>query len=93
MTRPVRPNTPRARDPYGIGPVGSWIAPVLSAIGLILIGIVTFNLLRGDLPIGLTGSDGGNGSGNETPIDPGRTPAPSNVTSTIGSPSISSSSP
>ena len=51
MTRPVRPNAPRARDPYGIGPVSNWIAPVLSAVGLILIGIVTFNLLRGDLPI------------------------------------------
>jgi Tol biopolymer transport system component len=77
MTRPVRPSAPRAaRDPYGVGPVGTWLAPALSVLGLVLIGIVTFNLLQGDVPV-LGGAS--NGDGNESPVDPGRTPAPSNV--------------
>jgi Tol biopolymer transport system component len=76
MTRPVRPAPPRARDPYGVGPIGSWLAPVLAIVGLILVGIVTFNLLQGGLPPGIGGSDdGGPGSGD----DPARTAAPSNV--------------
>jgi dipeptidyl aminopeptidase/acylaminoacyl peptidase len=75
MVRAVRPGPPRARDPYGVGPVGSLLAPVLSVVGLVLIGIVTFNLINGDLPFG---SGGGNGSGNGDG-GPARTPAPSNV--------------
>jgi Tol biopolymer transport system component len=79
MTRPVRPGKPRARDPYGVGPVGDWLAPALSAIGLVIVAVFTFNLLQGDLPIGLGGTSNGDGTGNESPVDPGRTPAPSNV--------------
>ena len=78
MTRQVRPNPPRARDPYGIGPLGSSIAPILSVVGLVVIGILTLNLLQGQVPFGLggggNGGDGGNGDGG-----PARTAAPSNV--------------
>ncbi len=74
MTRTVRPGPPRARDPYGIGPVGSVLAPVLSIIGLVVIGIITFNLLNGEVPFG--GGTGSNGNGNGGPA---RTAAPSNV--------------
>ena len=76
MTRAVRPGPPRARDPYGIGPVGSMIAPVASLVGLALVGIITFNLLRGDVPFGGTGSGNGQGNGDG---GAGRTPAPSGV--------------
>jgi len=77
VTRQVRPNAPRARDPYGIGPVGSFLAPGLSLVGLILVAVVTFNLLNGDVPFGIgTGNGGGNGDGND---GPGRTAAPSGV--------------
>ena len=75
MTRQVRPNPPRARDPYGIGPLGSSIAPILSVVGLVVIGILTLNLLQGQVPFGLggggNGGDGGNGDGG-----PARTAAP-----------------
>jgi hypothetical protein len=79
MTRPVRPNPPRARDPYGVGPLGSWLAPVLSIVGLLLIGVITFNLLNGEVPFGIgSGNGDGNGTGDGNG-DPTRTAAPSNV--------------
>jgi Tol biopolymer transport system component len=74
MARAVRPGPPRARDPYGIGPVGTVLAPALSVIGLVLIGVITFNLLNGDVPFGAGGAGNGGGDGG-----PARTPAPSNV--------------
>ncbi len=80
MTRPVGIGPPRAGDPFGIGPVGSWIAPILSVVGLLFVGMITLNLLQGEIPFGIGGGSGngdGNGSGNG---DGGsKTPAPSNV--------------
>jgi dipeptidyl aminopeptidase/acylaminoacyl peptidase len=80
MTRQVRSRPPRARDPYGVGPVGSWIAPVASVVGLIVVGLLTLSLLQGELPLGIGGGGSGDGTGNggggETPT---RTAAPSNV--------------
>ena len=59
MTRSVKPRSARARDPFGIGPMGSMIAPIASIVGLILIAIVTVNLFNYELPFaGLTGGDG-----------------------------------
>ena len=75
MTRVVKAQPPRARDPYGVGPVGSVLAPLLSVVGLLLVGVITFNLLNGEVPFS-GGSGAGNGSGNGGPA---RTPAPSNV--------------
>jgi Tol biopolymer transport system component len=77
VTRQVRSRIPRARDPYGLGPIGSSIAPIASVVGLILIAIVTFNLLNYELPFANVGGNGGNGNGD--PGGPGLTPAPSNV--------------
>lgn len=74
MTRTARP--PRARDPYGVGPSASWIAPVASLIGLVLVAIVTLNLLQGELPFGIGGNGSNGGSGGTAGS---RTPAPSNV--------------
>lgn len=76
MTRAARPGPRRATDPYGIGPIGTLIAPIASIVGLILIGVITFNLLNGDLPFGIGGSGNGNGNGGDGPT---RTAAPSNV--------------
>jgi len=77
MTRPVRPSPPRAGDPYGLGMVGTFLAPALAIVGLLIVALVTVNLINGELPLGLgpgTGANGGtNGDG------PDRTPAPSNV--------------
>ncbi len=75
MTRPARPRPPRAGDPYGLGPIGAILAPVLSIVGLLLIGIVTLNLLNGDVPFGIGSSNGNPGNVG----GPARTPAPSNV--------------
>ncbi len=75
MTREARPRPPRAGDPYGIGPISTAAAPLLSIVGLLLVGIVTLNLLNGDVPFGIGGpsENGGNGNGA------GRTAAPSGV--------------
>lgn len=74
MTRAARPRPPRTGDPYGVGPIGTVVPPALSLIGLILVGIVTLNLLNGEVPFGIGGSNGNGGNGN----GPARTAAPSN---------------
>ncbi len=76
MSRAARPGPRRAVDPYGIGPLGSLIAPLASVVGLVLVAVITFNLLNGDLPFGIGGSGNGNGNGGDGPA---RTAAPSNV--------------
>jgi hypothetical protein len=75
MTRAVRSRPPRAGDPYGLGPIGTVAAPVLSIVGLLLVGIVTLNLLNGDVPFGIGGPNGNDGDGD----GPRRTAAPSGV--------------
>ncbi len=71
----------------GIGPIDlgrarSWLAPALSIVGLVLVGVLTFNLLNNNVPfIGGSNNNGnsnGNGNGND-PGGPDVTPAPSNV--------------
>ena len=74
MTRAARPRPPRTGDPYGVGPIGTILPPVLSLIGLVLIGIITLNLLNGEVPFGIGGSSGNGGNGD----GPARTAAPSN---------------
>jgi dipeptidyl aminopeptidase/acylaminoacyl peptidase len=76
VTRSAPPRPPRARDPYGLGPVGSYVGPALSVIGLMLIGIITYNLFNYDVPF--VGGGGNGGNGGQGP-GPERTPAPSNV--------------
>ena len=76
MTRTVKPRSTQARDPYGIGPVGSAIGPIASIVGLVLIAIVTINLFNYDVPF--IGSNGGNGGAGNAG-GPALTPAPSNV--------------
>ena len=78
MTRGVRPNPPRARDPYGIGPLASSLAPILSIVGLLIIGVITLNLLQGQVPFGIGSGGNGDGTGNGDG-GPTRTAAPSNV--------------
>ena len=77
MTRAARPRPPRSGDPYGVGPIGTVLAPALSLVGLLLIGVITLNLLNGQVPFGI-GSSNGNGDGNGDG-GPTRTAAPSNV--------------
>src|SRR5688500_20246989 len=74
MTRVVRSRPPRAGVPYGLGPIGTVAAPVLSIVGLLLVGIVTLNLLNGDVPFGIGGPNGNGGDNG-----PRRTAAPSRV--------------
>jgi Tol biopolymer transport system component len=74
VTRVTSSRSPRTRDPYGLGPVGSFAGPVLSIIGLVVVAIVTVNLFNYQLPFS------GGGTTNEGgPVLPDRTPAPSNV--------------
>lgn len=83
MTRrgtPARARPPR--DPYGIGPVSSFIGPAVAVIALLLVGGVTLNLFNGQIPFLPTpttgpGGDGGNGNG------PPPSAAPSNVVITV----------
>jgi Tol biopolymer transport system component len=70
----ARPRAPR--DPYGIGPVSGLVGPVIAVVALVVIGILTLNLLNGQLPISV---GGGNGNGNNPGGGPQATPAPSNV--------------
>ena len=67
-----------AGGPMGVGPVGRWLAPALSVVGLLIVALVTLNLLNGGVPfVGGSkgsGSGSGNGNGNAT-----RTAAPPNV--------------
>jgi Tol biopolymer transport system component len=74
MTRPVRPGPPRAGDPYGIGIVGSYLAPALAIVGLLIVSIATLNVINGGTPFGVRSPGGADG-----PDGPGPTPAPSNV--------------
>ena len=77
MTRRVRPSPPRAGDPYGLGMVGTFLAPALAIVGLLIVALLTINLINGELPLGI-----GRGTGSNTGSSgdgPDRTPAPSNV--------------
>jgi Tol biopolymer transport system component len=65
------------RDPYGIGPVSGIVGPVLAVVGLVVIGVLTFNLLNGQLPFVTTGAVNG-GTGGGSGGGPAITPAPSN---------------
>jgi Tol biopolymer transport system component len=64
---------PRVRDPYGLLPDRSWLAPGLSVVGLALVGVLTLNLLGGSIPF-ISGSGNAGGGGGAS-----RTAAPSNV--------------
>ncbi len=75
MTRMVRPRRVGRPALGGMVPLPTAIAPILSAVGLVLVGVMTINLLNGDLPLGAGGGPG-SGPGNE---GPNRTAAPSNV--------------
>ena len=76
MTRRSSPAPRRRapRDPYGLIPSGTTIAPLLALGGLAVVAILTLGLLNGNLPsVGGSGGGGGGGGG------PDATPAPSNV--------------
>ncbi len=73
MTRSNAPR-PRIGDPYGVGPVGSWIAPILSIVGLIIVALITLSLLDGKAPF--VGGTNGGGSGDGGPA---RTATPPDV--------------
>ncbi|HEY7132266.1 MAG TPA: hypothetical protein VH440_08430 [Candidatus Limnocylindrales bacterium] len=66
------------RDPYGIGPVTGIVGPVLAVVGLVVIAVLTFNLLNGQLPFVTTGGGPGGGDGGGNGGGPAITPAPSN---------------
>ncbi len=66
----IRDEGPRAGAP-------TFLAPAISVIGLVLVGVLTISLFTGKLPFGPSGpKDGGANNGG---VDPNRTAAPSNV--------------
>jgi Tol biopolymer transport system component len=65
-----RASRARPRDPYGLLPDRSWLAPGLSVLGLLVVAWVTLGVMNGSVPF-----LGGNGGGGIST----RTPAPSNV--------------
>ena len=71
MSRSTARRASRARDPYGLLPDRSWLAPGLSVLGLLIVAWVTLGVMSGSVPfLGGSGSVGGIST---------RTPAPSNV--------------
>ena len=72
MTAPRKASTRDSRDPYGIGPVGGYVGPIVAVVALTFIALVTLSLLNGQVPFRTT-STGPGGPG------PAVTPAPSNV--------------
>jgi hypothetical protein len=63
---------PRAfRDPYGLLPSGSRVAPALALVGLAVIAFLTVGLMQGQLPIVSGGGGGGGGGGLATPVASG----------------------
>jgi dipeptidyl aminopeptidase/acylaminoacyl peptidase len=70
MSRTTVRRTGGARDPYGLLPDRSWLAPGLSVIGLLLVGSLTLGVMNGNIPF-----TGGSGNGGIVT----RTAAPSNV--------------
>lgn len=66
-----------ATDPYGIGPTGSLVAPILALVGLAVIALVTVALFTRSIPLPGGGGSGPQGSGGV--IAPNRTAAPPNV--------------
>jgi dipeptidyl aminopeptidase/acylaminoacyl peptidase len=61
------------RDPYGVGRVTPFLAPLLSMAGLVVVAAATFFALTGQLPF--LGSPSANGTSGGGPA--GRTPSPS----------------
>ncbi|MGZ6270032.1 MAG: hypothetical protein ACXWMU_05645 [Candidatus Limnocylindrales bacterium] len=60
-----------AHDPYGILPGGSPIAPLLAAVGLVLVAVLTVSLFNGRLTaLLLPGRHSGGGAAGETPAPP-----------------------
>ena len=62
---------PRIRDPFGLMPDRSLVAPGLSVLGLLLVGWLTLGFMNGSIPF-VSGPGSAGGISN-------RTPAPSNV--------------
>ena len=72
-TRPARRS---GGDPYGVGRVAPFLAPLLSTAGLLVVAFVTFVALTGQVPVvGTPTTNGGDGGGGNVPV--GRTPSPS----------------
>lgn len=71
MSRPTARRRSRVRDPYGLLPGRSGLAPALSMIGLLIAAWLTLGFMNGNVPF-----VGGSGSGGGVSA---RTPAPSNV--------------
>ena len=66
---------PRSGDPYGIRPSAALIAPIVSIVGLIVIGWLSLGLMTGNLPWKIGSKGGGPGAS----LGPPKTPTPSNV--------------
>jgi len=73
--RPGKAQPPRGSrgDPYGVGNLAPFLAPLLSMVGLLVVAAVTVFALTGRVPF--LGSPTANGGGGNGP--PGRTPSPS----------------
>ncbi len=68
---------PTTRDPYGLMPTGGGVAALLSAVGLVVVALLTLGLFTGRLPF--LPSVGGGGPSGGGDVGPERTPTPSNV--------------
>lgn len=81
LTAVRRPAGRAPRDPYGIAPSGALVAPLLSFVGLGILGLLTLALFTGQVPFGGAsgGGDGGNGPGSAGGDGSPRTPAPTDV--------------
>ena len=76
MTRRTAAGTTSPRDPYGIGPARSFVAPAIAGLALVLVAVITLSLMNGQLPFRSGGGGGGGGGAGQGPQ---LTPAPSGV--------------
>jgi Tol biopolymer transport system component len=74
MTRATRRASAQPRDPYGLGPARAYAGPVLAAIALLVVGVITLGLMNNQLPFNIGSGSGPGGKDG----GPARTPAPSN---------------
>ena len=73
--RPPAARRPGSGDPYGIRPSAALIAPIISIVGLVIIGWLSLGLITGNLPFKI----GSKGGGPAASLGPARTATPSNV--------------
>jgi Tol biopolymer transport system component len=74
-----KPSSPASRDPYGVALRRPLLAPILAAVGLGIVTLLTVALFTGSIPFLPTGGGTTTGGGGVVSRPPGATPKPNVV--------------